>query len=317
MVIAMRHLSLRDKFEKLRSDHPKLTEGAEPLGSGAFGIVISQPDDKVMKVLFDHAQEDSGLLHLSRSMFKREIEFFKAMEPIATPGLDIPRLIEEPTMLKGGRYIAHYTMTRLPGNIEYWPEISKDNPGAFYNALGQMLGKLHRAFDKVDPSLRRELSVGYKSHIVAVNSFDDVTNERLMKADALLQALKKPGFIHGDFHAGNIMINRGKASGALDLSSAAYVDNMYDDLVHGTMFSWVPPEYADTVNQGYSETSGTEVDPLAFKCSILSRTTHMANWNVGEHGRKAAELTKETLNETARLAYRQRRAVEGLNGGPA
>lgn len=307
----MRYPSLGDQFEKLRSDHPELSEGAVPLGAGAFGIVISRPDDRVTKVLFDHRQLDYGLSHVSDSMFKREMEFFKAMEPVTMPGVDIPRLVEEPTPLAGGWFRAHYTMTRVPGRSEYWPYGAQDNPAAYYGAVGNVLGKLHRAFERIDTSLRREFAAPYTSRIVKVNTLDDATNERLAKADALLQTLKKPGFVHGDFHYGNVMVNRGTPSGAIDLSSAGYVDNMYDDLARGIWFSAVPPEHVDSLLKGYGEAAGVETSRLLLKCTILSRVCHIANWTVGKDDHaEYAEKVKATLNETARLAYERRRAAE-------
>jgi hypothetical protein len=298
-------LTLHDHFEMLRAEQPKLTAGREPLGGGAFGLVISGPDDTAVKVLWKPG-ENHPQRFWSEQLFNREIAFFKAMENIPVRDIDIPRLVNEPTPLKSRHFMATYTMTRLSGQPEYWQEASKPDPEPYHRRLGGALSRLHEAFSRIDPVIRREFRSYDAARIVAVDGLDDELNQRLQKADRYLQAHKRPGFIHGDFHAGNVMITKpGKPLGLFDFSFASYSDNFQADASRVLQFS---PDYFPAFLKGYEEAGGEPHDALMAHLTALSGGTQFANQIVGQQWYDdVIKGIKKNLEQSSRILKNRER----------
>lgn len=293
-------LTLHDHFELLRAEQPQLTAGREPLGGGAFGLVMSGPDDTVIKVLWkrgDNHPEQSW----TQRMFKQEIAFFKAMDNIPVKGIEIPRLVREPTPLTGDNFAAAYSMTRLAGAPENWAEVPKEMMPAYHRRLGGALSRLHQAFARIDPALRREFQNYGPTRIEAVEGLDDALNQRLEKADRYFQAHKVPGFIHGDFHGGNVMITPPhKPIGILDLSFASYTDNCLIDTARVVQIS---SEGSGTFIEGYAAENGEEADPLMAHLTALSHSTQSARFfGVGHEWHDGlVEQVKKTLEQSSQI----------------
>lgn len=132
----MRYPSLGDHFERVRRYLPALTAGAQPLGAGNYGIVISQPDDRVAKILW---QPEEGLVRQriwSEGFLRREVAFYKAMENIPVHGLDVPRLVSDPQTLGKNGFMAVYTMTRVGGYDRHWGSFSKEESPRYFTVWG-------------------------------------------------------------------------------------------------------------------------------------------------------------------------------------
>lgn len=146
---------------------------------------------------------------------------------------------------------------------------------------------------------------------------DDATNKRLQVANERLQSIKQPGFIHGDFHGGNVLMNaHGTVSSILDFSHVAYADCA---MLDNAMVPWINGKIAgvEDFDAGYQEQRG-EQDVVFSRLSQLAVMTEFARWNENsDYYERIVGDIKDTLNETARLAYERRRAVEGLKAGPA
>lgn len=294
---------LREIFQALRDEHPALAKDAEPLGAGDFGIVVSAPGDLVRKVLFNPGDSNSDARGWAEAALSREVAFFKAMVNIPVRGIDIPRLADGPTRLSEGRFMASYTMTRIPGRTcDFRDDYEREqNPEDLRHArrLGGLMATFHKALERIPSSLRKEFDRPLKSisQIVPVPGLDERTNARLVKADAYLQAHKQPGFVHGDFHGGNVMADsRGVPTGLIDFSHVYYSDNDLSD------FDFVSIRELPHILDGYEQERETGADELMACLTQLGSWTEYANPPISSDDQsRALKQVRGLLEQASRL----------------
>lgn len=223
---------------------------------GAFGVVVEHPDGSLTKFLIEG--ENDSQKQENRQLLENEIGVLGRLRAHLPREIAIPRILKEPEFLGHQKYMAAYTMTKVPGTAGQWyPEQETRDAvtleKTFENA-GKALAVFHRAAAKIPlesmPVVRRCVSRIEQQAGLGVEE-----NAALAAADRYLTAHKKTGIVHGDYHGANMMVNaRNEVTGMIDFSMTGVSGN------HLLDFIGVPEKSMSPFVRGYERESGEKID---------------------------------------------------------
>lgn len=250
---------LHQIFTKVGGDLPQIAANTRPLGIGNFGIVLENADNTITKLAFRIENPNDHPDPLL--MFKQEIAVLRHLRDHPIGDLETPVMIGEPLLMDHPDYLGAFTMTKLSGGACFLPgQMQTYRPQAY--SAGRLLAKFHRAMrGHVFPE-----TLGYGkemgAHIVHVPTLSDQTNAALTIVDAYLQANKRPGIIHGDFHVGNILSDGENVTSLLDFSHTGRASNILTDMI------LMPNNHLDSLIAGYERESGEKIRELAIATQL-------------------------------------------------
>lgn len=250
---------LRGYFNKLQRYEPARVCGAALSGGGTFGLVVDNHDDTVSKFMFRHekiiAQRDAEII------LRNEVAALTAFRDVDLGGVAIPRLVEPPQEMEDNpEFFAFYRMTRVSGSPVIRSRFGVEQDGApgieqkrlLYEG-GALLSRFHAAVMSVEKSEFNPF--GWGEIIKPLPQMETNLKEALLSANDYLQANRKEIVVHGDFHGGNILIDKDmKPVGLIDFGNTGISGNPMMDFMN--VPSWALPHFA----KGYESEGHAKVD---------------------------------------------------------
>lgn len=222
-------------FSSIRSemlDRALITERADVIGSGAFGIVVDTGRDSVLKLL---RRFDAQRQNMAQKLLNHELETLTILQGDNFDGIQTPALIGDITYIDHKDFFAAFEMTKLPGLSA---KIMSEDFGLpdkvhMYQSIGSALGRLHIGLhDRLGQARANLPSKTYTDGLVHSPLFSDEINSALERLRAFIKQRRVPApdtIIHGDFHLGNIMVNEtGCVTGVIDWSDTHVGHNLTD-----------------------------------------------------------------------------------------
>lgn len=261
----MADLDLFKTFNELQEAFPALTDHAEIVGAGTWGIVLKQDEGTVTKVLI--GDENPDIHKWAEGNLVNETSFMRltaqaAANGFADTGFQMPVLLTEPQKLPHEKFFAAYKMTLVPGMGATWDDLDSDlaDPAPELKIRFQRAGEALARFHKFTSSLPTETlraHAGWRNgDIPEIPELDEKTAEALHRAGRYLEAHKKPAVIHGDYHGKNILLDdEGNVTGLVDFSYTGRCESFFSDFVN------VPERMLPDFISGYERESGEAVDP--------------------------------------------------------
>jgi hypothetical protein len=299
-----RQEKLTKAFNRLQQTHPELADGTRLLGGGHFGLTVlrkdentSNPPDIITKVFYRTEPENQAD---AERAYNSEVTILHATDGMNLGDVRTPRLLAPPQRLENDPdFFATYSMTAVPGLAAGWnnkwssPQSYKDDDPQqqrnHFREAGKLLARFHReAGERLNktPLPQRE----WGGDIVQDPGFDDATNAALAKANEYLQARRKGGIIHGDYHGGNVLADEnGHVTGLIDFGEVAHSNNMVTDFIN------IPSHVFAHFQDGYEEESGETIDPLIVRMTELACSTNFLQYHE-EGSERRAELIRH-INE--------------------
>lgn len=290
---------IRNEFKKLQRNLPHIAADTKLVGSGHFGLVVEHSDGTLSKI-FRRPDDPYDLEFFLHNMYA-ETSTLSILQAASIPNIDLPVLIGEPDTLYHPDYSAHYKMTRINGTCATFNTTKTAYFQSLYESAGNLLGRFHQAADQMPFNNPHPHYFQYDCAIAPVPSLPSKTNKALEIANDYLQANKKGGVIHGDYHFGNILTRDGIATGLLDFSFTGRAKNIYTDFWRVGVDD---PFFPDFI-RGYEQASGEAVNMHLVHATHLSLWASMLKYGGGpsdyqpENDLSALLLINHSLNELA------------------
>ena len=255
-------------FNEAKEHIPDVVRDVEPLGHGHFGLVVDHGDNTLTKIYFQPPEEKGGRYAVEGTLFN-EVNALHCFGQNQPEGFEIPKLLSEPEFHDHEKYLASFRMTKVPGipAYKYWEHFQHNSEEI--NKLHENMGRALAAFHRV--ALNSSFGgldawTDYGDEVKNIPYLKPDTNKALSKVNDFLQINRKAGVVHGDFHTGNIMVNKaGQVTGILDWSMAGMVRNQFVDMVGGVF-----PGFDGPFIRGYEAESGEKIDRTVLKATELA-----------------------------------------------
>ncbi len=281
-------------FNELRLSHPALMAGAEDiLGKpGQYGFIADHKDGTVTKIFFRSPCPDAA-----EEALRNELTSLKLFDSVSIGALQIPRLIDDVAYLDGNDdFFACYRMTKIEGQSASWKffdqGFSPRRMESHFRELGELTAEFHLTASSLDDTWVCRHGPERGGIVVPLPQLDARTNEALQSCDLYLQQGKKPAIIHGDLHAGNILVDDdGKFTGIIDFGLTGPTEN------HLTDFQNISDRAFPHFKKGYEEASGTTIDPMMMTMTNVSKWAEQVKY----YGHIPARLDESLKHLTRHL----------------
>ncbi len=249
---------LLQAFNELLHSRPALLAGANPVLSspGQAGFIADHNDGTVTKILFRHPFQESA-----DEALNNELASLRLLLPLSR-NLRIPALVSDVTFLDDSKdFFAAYRMTKIDGHCADWKFFATNSSPAavekHFRGLGEIVAQFHRATNELPDEWACHHTIDRGGKASPIHGFSDEMNEAILIADQYIKDNKQRGVIHGDLHAGNVMVDaKGSINGLVDFSMTGPSLNYLTD------FNNIPDTNLPDFIRGYEDVSGTAIDPL-------------------------------------------------------
>lgn len=265
---------LQKAFRRACKNFPGLGRDVKPLGMGSFGLVVEHGDGRHLTKILHRPRKNRDPHAFAERSFQNEINVLRILTDHPLTSIQTPVLIEEPEITDDNkRYLGRFKMTRIEGNSQsfYMPEESMpaEETKKLHENAGRALAVLHREVATTPLQHYKRTFEDYGDKIEQIENLPDEINQALEKADNYLQAHKRSGFVHADFHAGNIIFNENRdVVGFVDFAFAGHNSNILIDFMN------LNEKYREDFITAYEQESDMKIDRHMITATVLAMNTN-------------------------------------------
>lgn len=247
---------LLEAFKRVARENPSLFGDAYYMASGNYGAVVSHKDGTVSKLI--HRKQNTQQQQWSERELQKEISNLQVLQNAGITGFQIPELLGEPIELQSPDFYASYRMTKISGNQATWENgvFSPKEVERYFRHTGEVLGEFHHKATSMKAEWLFTHVPERGANVMQVPSLSPEVNNALSIANDYLQEHLISSVIHGDYHAGNILIDdKARVSGLIDFSQTGPCLNRLTDFVN------LSPALRPDFIKGYEDAIQEKIDP--------------------------------------------------------
>lgn len=314
-------MSVQIDFNAFKKTPLHLGDDARYLSHGGQAVVLHDRGT-VVKLYYCHMRQD-GAGGLENAI--RERELLSWFNKLGMQGVSVPKPIDlvqlaDPVPFKflpwgefkgdDFKFSAALRMSLLPGQRPdfplSWLETHQEQGRQYFKNQGRVMGQFHLATEgQAAPDVAQVIPTGIEAgalyRALSRPVSEHISHEQLRALtqihEQVLQRHPADRIIHGDFHAGNTIIEpvRGAISGVVDFANTKYGRPEHDLMISNGNLG--QPAYAErwkAIEQGYIEATGYRPCQVQLAVYRLIDTASKATEDI-ERGDMSQRFTKYNL----------------------